>query len=357
MPRSRSHRSGASGRRVTPGATGGAGVRGTRVAGVAADGSAGTPLGCAARAAVSCLGVSADDRVAVVCNEPQRTIAEALVRAAADRTPEVSFVCFPATTRPNQEPPPAIAEAMAMATVVFAATAFSVSHTAARRNATARGVRIASLPKVTVELFERLLVVDYADLRRAGDALAAQLTSARTCRVTSAAGTDVTLQLGDRAAVCDSGNLQTAGAFGNLPAGEAYIAPIETSGDGSIVFDGSLAGYGLLAAPLTVTLRAGRAVAATGDAGRWLLDTLDAGGSTGRQIAELGIGTNRNARVSGQIIEDEKALGTAHLAFGASASFGGVNVADVHIDGLLRQPTIELDGHVILRHGTPQFLE
>jgi leucyl aminopeptidase (aminopeptidase T) len=119
------------------------------------------------------------------------------------------------------------------------------------------------------------------------------------------------------------------------------------------VFDGSLAGYGLLAAPLTVTLRAGRAVAATGEAGRWLLDTLDAGGSTGRLIAELGIGTNPNARVSGQIIEDEKALGTAHLAFGTSASFGGANLADVHIDGLLRQPTIELDGRVILPDAAP----
>lgn len=311
----------------------------------------GVALGTAAEAAVNCLGVGGDDRVAVVCNGAHRPIAEALATAAAGRTPNVTVIPFPALTRPNQEPPAAIAAAMAAATVVFATTAFSLSHTAARRQATACGVRIASLPKITADLFERLLVVDYPRLERAGEALAAKLTAATTCRVTSALGTDVTLDLRDRVAVCDAGNLQAAGAFGNLPAGEAYIAPIETTGDGRIVFDGSLAGYGVLPAPVTVILRHGRAIAASGEAGRWLLDTLDAGGDTGRLIAELGIGTNPNARVTGRILEDEKAMGTAHLAFGTSVSFGGANLADVHIDGLLRRPTITLDDRVILRDG------
>ena len=241
-----------------------------------------TASGRAADAAVACLGVGVDDRVAVVCNEPQRAIAEALAAAAAAAdAASVEVVAFAAVTRPSEEPPRAIAEVMAAATVVFATTAFSISHTTARRDATARGVRIASLPKITADLFERLLVLDYAQLKRAGDALAAQLTDARSCRLTSPAGTDVTLDLRDRVAVCDAGNLQAAGAFGNLPAGEAYIAPIETIGDGRIVFDGSLAGYGVLPAPLTVTLRGGRAIAASGDSGRWLLETLDAGGDTG----------------------------------------------------------------------------
>lgn len=93
-------------------------------------------------------------------------------------------------------------------------------------------------------------------------------------------------------------------------------------------------------------------MAATGKVGAWLLQTLDDGGPTGRQIAELGIGTNPNARVSGRILEDEKALGTAHVAFGTSASFGGVNDANVHIDGLIRTPTIVLDDELLMRDGT-----
>jgi leucyl aminopeptidase (aminopeptidase T) len=70
---------------------------------------------------------------------------------------------------------------------------------------------------------------------------------------------------------------------------------------------------------------------------------LDAGGEHGRAIAEIGIGTNPGARLSGLIAVDEKALGTAHLAFGTSASFGGVNQATVHIDGIIREPKIQLD--------------
>jgi leucyl aminopeptidase (aminopeptidase T) len=200
-------------------------------------------------------------------------------------------------------------------------------------------------------LFRRLLPLDYDLLLRAGNRIAALMSTATACRVTSRAGTDIVLDLSGRTAVCDAGNLQHEGAFGNLPAGEAYIAPLETKAEGTIVFDGSLSAHGLLTEPIRVTVQEGRAVDATGQAGRWLLETLDAGGDTGRLIAELGIGTNPNARVTGEILEDEKAVGTAHLAFGTSASFGGANVSSVHIDGLLRRPTIELDGRVVLRDG------
>lgn len=118
-----------------------------------------------------------------------------------------------------------------------------------------------------------------------------------------------------------------------------------------MVFDGALASCGLLRAPTWVQLEAGRAVAAGGEAAEWLLSTLDAGGEYGRSIAEIGIGINPGAPLTGVIGVDEKALGTAHLAFGTSASFGGANVAAVHIDGILLQPTIELDGEVLMVAG------
>ena len=95
----------------------------------------------------------------------------------------------------------------------------------------------------------------------------------------------------------------------------------------------------------------GCAVEADGPVGKWLLDTLDAGGSNGRQLAELGIGTNPAATLSGSILEDEKVIGTAHLAFGSNVSFGGVNAASVHIDGVLLEPTIQVDGRPLTRAG------
>jgi leucyl aminopeptidase (aminopeptidase T) len=271
--------------------------------------------------------------------------------AAEGRARSVRLLAYPTLTRDGEEPPAFVAEAMTEATVIFAPNTYSLSHTQARMDATGRGARIATMPGITVEIFRRALPVDYAGLTQAGERIGAELSAASTCRITSAAGTEVVLRLEGRTAICDDGNLQAEGAWGNLPAGEAFIAPIETQGEGTIVFDGALARYGMLREPLRLTLAAGRAIEAEGEATEWLLRTLDAGGPTGRVIAELGIGTNPQATLTGHILEDEKAVRTAHLAFGTSASFGGTNVATVHIDGVLLQPTVELDQRPLIRNG------
>jgi leucyl aminopeptidase (aminopeptidase T) len=291
------------------------------------------------------------DDVLILCNEPQRTIAEALAGVAKGQARSVRVVEFPILTRDGEEPSSFVADAMTRATVILAPTSYSISHTRCRIDATERGARIASMPGLTLERFVRTLPVDYSTLERAGALIAAELSTASACRVTSCAGTDIALSLEGRTAISDDGDLKAVGAWGNLPAGEAFIAPVETSGEGTIVFDGALAGFGLLREPLVVTVERGRAMSAMGDAAGWLLDTLDAGGANGRLLAELGIGTNPEATLSGNILEDEKAVGTAHLAFGTSASIGGTNVATVHVDGMLLQATVVIDGRPLLLDG------
>jgi leucyl aminopeptidase (aminopeptidase T) len=305
--------------------------------------SASRSLAAAAEAAADCLGVGDRDKVLVLCNPAELETADVLATAAESRTRAVRLLEYPTLSRNGEEPPPEVAQAMRNASVVFATTTYSISHTQARLAATAAGARIASMRGFT-EPYAEAMSVDYGLLRSSGARLAAALAAAETCRITSAAGTDLSLSIKGRRATADDGNLQEPGAFGNLPAGEAYIAPLETVGDGMIVFDGALADYGLLRAPLSVRLEAGRAVEAHGEAADWLLSTLDAGGEHGRSVAEIGIGTNPSAELCGLVAIDEKVLGTAHLAFGTSASFGGVNQAGVHIDGMLRTPTITLDG-------------
>jgi leucyl aminopeptidase (aminopeptidase T) len=305
----------------------------------------------AAEAAVRCLGIGSEDDVLVLCNEEQRAIAEALVAAAQGPGRSTRIVVFETLSRDGEEPPADVAAAMGEADVVIAPTTFSLSHTRARMHATSRGARIATMPGITDAVFARAMPVDYVELRQAGERIAAALGCASICRVTSAAGTDIVLSLEGRAAEVDHGNLQATPAFGNLPAGEAYIAPVEDSAEGLVVFDGSLAGYGLLDDPVRVKVAGGRVVEADGEAGRWLLSTLDAGGARGRALAELGIGTNPAATLSGNILEDEKVIGTAHLAFGTNLSFGGANASTVHIDGMLLEPTVELDERPLMRDG------
>jgi aminopeptidase len=195
-----------------------------------------------AKAAVDCLGVGPTDSVLVVCNEEQRLIAASLIAAAKPRARTVTVLEFATLSRHGEEPPAEVAEAMARADVVFAPTSYSLSQTQARIEATRRGTRIATLPTITQEIFARTLPVDYAELKRTGEWLAARLTAASTGRISSAAGTEIVFRLEGRTDRSDDCNLQQPGMFGNLPAGEAYIAPLETLGDGMIVFDGSLPG-------------------------------------------------------------------------------------------------------------------
>jgi leucyl aminopeptidase (aminopeptidase T) len=302
-------------------------------------------------AALDCLGVGSADDVVVVFNEPQRAIAEALGEVARPRARSVKLLDFPTLSRDGAEPPGEITEAMRCADVALAPTSRSLSQTNARRQASAGGVRIASLPTITEEIFIRAMPVDYAELKRTSEAVAARLTEGVQAHVTSPAGTDIVVSIEGRTGLSDDGNLRAPGAFGNLPAGEAYIAPIESIGDGVIVIDGSLAGVGRLSAPLRIIVRDGRAVEADGDLGRRLLDLLDSGGEHGRSLAELGIGTNPAAVLTGNVLEDEKVIGTAHLAFGTSMGLGGINIAGVHIDGVMLRPTVDIDGERVLEGG------
>jgi leucyl aminopeptidase (aminopeptidase T) len=309
-------------------------------------------LDAAADVTVERLGVCADDAFLVVYNPELAPIAEALARAAGHRADTVRTLEFAPTSRNGEEPPEDVAAAMGDASAIALVTKYSLSHTNARLGATRRGARVASLPGINEEMFARTIPIDYDYLETQGRSLAAQLTEAELCRITAPGGTDVEISLRGREGRSDDGDLRASGAFGNMPAGEAYIAPFEQEGRGTIVFDGSLASWGLLDEPLAVSFDGGRAVSIEGGgAADWLSETLDAGGTTGRVIAELGIGTNPGATITGLILEDEKVEGTIHLAFGTNTGIGGENESSVHIDGLVRDPTVELDGRVVMRDG------
>jgi leucyl aminopeptidase (aminopeptidase T) len=305
----------------------------------------------AAKATVACVAVERADRVAVLCNPPQRRIADAIAVAAAARGAEVELVEYLTLTRHGEEPPTRVAQALTWASAALAPTVYSLSHTRARVAGTERGLRFAGMSSMTEQVFVDALPVDYRRLDRDAGRVARAIGGAGACRITSAAGTDLVLDLGGRPAHVDGGRLGRPGAFGNLPAGEAYVAPLEHASEGVVVFDGSLAGYGRLTDPLRVEVAGGRVVAAAGGGAGWLLDTLTSRGEEGLVLAELGIGVNPSARVCGINIVDEKALGTAHVAFGTNVSFGGRNAAGVHIDAVMRRPSITVDGRPVMEEG------
>ena len=298
-----------------------------------------------------CLGVSEGEEVLVIANPATEGLGRAMRDEADAAGADAVLTVISERESHAAEPPGPVAEAMRAADVVLAPTVQSLSHTAARRAATDAGARVATLPGVTEEMLARVMGADMEGLRRKGAAVAGALSDGSEALLTCANGSELRLGLGDREAIPDAGELTERGAFGNLPCGEGFIAPLEGTVEGKLVVDGSIAAIGMAPQPVELTVEAGHLTDATGEEGRQLMELLTAHGSGGTNVAELGIGTNEKAILTGNVLEDEKILGTAHVAFGASAAIGGTVQVPVHLDCVVMRPTVSVDGEELVRDG------
>jgi leucyl aminopeptidase (aminopeptidase T) len=309
-------------------------------------------LDTAVRAVVhDCLGVREDEDILVICNPATYELGERLRAAAAEAGADAVLAVMAERASHAAEPPDPVAGAMLQADVVLAPTIQSLSHTAARKKATEAGVRIATLPGVTADTLARAMSADMEELRRRSKAIADALSRGSEARVTSSNGSDLRLDLEGREGLPDAGELTARGAFGNLPCGEGFIAPVEGTTRGTLVVDGSIASVGIPGGPVALTVEGGHLVAATGEEGERLTELLTAHGPDGTNVAELGIGSNERAILTGEVIEDEKILGSAHVAFGASAGIGGIVQVPVHLDCVVMKPDVSIDGEPLVRGG------
>jgi len=310
-------------------------------------------LKAARTALVECMGVSKKEVLLVIVDEPLRRVGYAFWEAGRRLGIESILAEIIERETHGSEPPDAIAQLMANVDIVIAPTTKSLSHTNARRAACAKGVRIATLPGITIDSMKRTLALDYKNKVMGPTVrLARLLTRTSQAHVVTPAGTDITMSLKGREGEADTGIAHKAGDFTNLPAGEAYIAPVEGTANGKIVVDGSMAGVGLIRRPFTMHVKNGYVVKFEGskeaDTIRELATRV---GKFGSNIAELGIGTNVKAHIVGNVLEDEKAIGTVHIAIGDNRSMGGRVSVPLHLDAILCKPTLSLDGKVIMRDG------
>lgn len=296
-----------------------------------------------------CMGLKKGENALVVCDKPLRTIGYTLFEKAAELEAEAFFLEMIPLHVHGEEPPSLVADAMKSADVVVIPTSTSLSHTQARKEANAQGARIATLPNITEDIMKRTVPVDYEKIRTRSEALAELLNSAYAAYITTEKGTDLTLPLKGMKAEPDFGLYHNKGDFGNLPAGEAYIAPAEGVSEGTLVVDGAIAGIGKLKELVTITVRNG--MAETIENCPELENTLDEHGELARNIAELGVGTNDKAQVIGNVLEDEKVMGTVHVALGNNALFGGSVDVPVHIDCIVLNPTLVIDDEVVIDNG------
>jgi aminopeptidase len=281
-------------------------------------------LAAATVAVRDCLGAQPGERVLVVTDEPLRAIGYALRHAAVALGLDVLVVEMLPRRSNGEEPPAEVAELMARFDVVLGATSKSLTHTDARRAASAAGARVATLPNVTEAIMVRCMNADYAQIAERTNRICGLMAQASVIRVTAPAGTNITMPMAGRRALASTGLLREKGQWGNLPTGEAYLAPLEGQSQGVVVVDGSMAGVGMTREPIRIVVQDGYATDISGGAdAEKLIALLEPHGRDARTVAEFGIGTNDRAILTGVILEDEKVMGTIHVAFGDNKSMGG----------------------------------
>jgi leucyl aminopeptidase (aminopeptidase T) len=242
----------------------------------------------------------------------------------------------------GEEPPEDIANAMLNYDLVFCLTKHSLTHTVARRKANEKGVSVITMPGITEDMFlEGAMSADYQQVEKETLEMTTKLDSASKVTIKTGTNHQLVIPVEGRKGIPSTGVFREKAASGNLPSGEAFIAPLEGKAEGEIEVNGSIAGIGLLSEPIVLTIKEGKLISATGKEGNTLLSVLGEG--KGRMLAELGIGTNYAARITGKILEDEKAYNTVHVAFGSNHTFGGTIEADVHIDCVTKNPIIEME--------------
>jgi leucyl aminopeptidase (aminopeptidase T) len=297
-----------------------------------------------------CLDVRGGENVLVIGDyEPDsRMLAEALRDTAARYGADAVLALMDARTNDGTEPPPPIAAALAACDVYVVPTSRSLSHTEARRAATNAGARGATLPGVTADMLARMMAIDFDALKARTLQVTELLEAADTAHVSCARGSDLALDLSGRRGLADYGEISGRASFGNLPAGEGFVAPL--SGHGMLAAT-SLAPLGISPEPVLLTVEDGHLVAANGPLGPGFLDRLRRHGPNGTNVAELGVGTNDAAILTGNVLEDEKILGTVHVAFGASAGIGGTVSVPIHLDVVVVDPTLDVGGTRVLDAG------
>lgn len=299
-----------------------------------------------------CMGAKPTESVLVVTDEPLRQIGMALRQAAKDLGHDVLLMEMLPRATNGAEPPPQVAHLMTMVDVVLCPTSKSLTHTEARRAATAAGARVGTLPGVTEAIMVRCMNADYQRIADRTHRLCAAMAETQMIRVSAPGGTEITLPMKGRQPIASTGLFRERGQFGNLPTGEAYLAPLEGESNGVVVVDGSMAGIGVVSQPIRIFVKDGQAADISGGPeAAQLVALLEPHGREGRNVAEFGIGTNDRAQLSGVILEDEKVMGTIHIAFGDNKSMGGrVRVAS-HLDGLVKKPTVWFDDRLIMESG------
>lgn len=293
--------------------------------------------------------VSEKDKVLILTDVHSRTIANAFRDACAKIGCEEETYNIDESKRPLKEPPEELLKKLPGKSVVLNILKAFPEEISFRikwifKVEEGRYRKLGHMPGITEDMMLRSVDVDYNQMKSTADSLLDALNNVDKIHITTDEGTDLILGVKDRPFVGDVGVKQSLEC--NLPCGEVFCAPLETEADGVILFNASIGDIGLLEDPLKVHLVKGKITKLESDDKELMkrISELQGVDEDSKVIGELGIGVNPGAVITGNMLEDEKTLGTAHIAFGNNEDFpgGGKNKSKIHRDYLFYRPTIEV---------------
>lgn len=293
------------------------------------------------------------ERVCVVSDTEKLTLAEVFLDVAGSFDTDPVLVLMAPRAQHGQEVPEVVAAAMAGADVVFQVVTHAMTHTDATQRAMAAGARILVLRGVTEDMMlHGAINADYQQIAVRCAKLSQKMNDAARVHVRTALGTDLVMSLAGRQSLVLDGIIKGPGRFVAMPDGETAIVPVEGSAQGTLVVEHTMDGVGWLDEPIRMRVAQGKVVSIEGGKGAEKLQQIVASAdANATNIAEFAIGTNPKARLIGNMGEDKKREGTVHIAIGDSHVIGGTVKSDIHLDGLLLNPTVEFDGEIVVDNG------
>ena len=290
----------------------------------------------------------------LVCDRTTYELAGWFADRARRITDFVELTTIPTLEQHGQEPTAEVADRMADANLILCLTSFSLAHSQARIVAGRNGARFLSLPSYSTELLSSPAVT--ADFRALTDnvrRVASAFTEGERVDVTADAGTNVRLDVSGRIGNACPGWVEYPGDLGSPPDVEANISPVEDASHGVLVVDGSVTcpEIGVLNQPLYLHIEGGRVRKIEGGLEQhraFLERTFECQASRRRVLAECGVGLNPLATLTGNMLTDEGAAGCVHFGFGSNYTVGGQNEVDFHLDFVIRDAAIAVDGQPLI---------
>jgi leucyl aminopeptidase (aminopeptidase T) len=303
--------------------------------------------------ATTCAGVEPGERALIVTDTAaDPDIGAALGGVLRTLGAEVVTIEYPPADLPGDEPPGSVGAAMQQADVIFELTSVFVGSCPARRQACEAGARYLTVPGLTWQTLRRHgpFSAEFGALGEWAQRLAARFDDASEFRLTSPLGTDLRGSFAGRRGRPLWGIANEPGGYAAPPDIEVGASPVEGSAEGTVVVDGSLLFLGpdQLGSPVELRFAEGRLTGANGAEAWRLTDALERSGDERMwNLAEVSIGLNPRSRAGGSALELEGIVGGAHVAVGNNVAYGGSVDARSHIDCVLLQATLELDGQPV----------